>query len=169
MLCSDRRGFLAGLGALGLLVGCGFSPVYGPGGSGRALRGAVRADDPSSRADYQFVAAFEDLLGRPDGARFALAYAIDQRTVESGNIQNIGATRIQLFGTLEFTMTDIATGAEVASGQVANNTTYSTTGTQLATVTAAEDAELRLMRILAEALVTRLYTEPGLAAPATAA
>ena len=38
--------------------------------------------------------------------------------------------------------------------------------TQLSTLTAAEDAELRLMRMLAEGLITRLYTEPGLAAPA---
>ncbi|MCB1407471.1 MAG: twin-arginine translocation signal domain-containing protein [Rhodobacteraceae bacterium] len=169
MLCSDRRGFLAGLGALGLMAGCGFSPVYGPDGAGRALRGAVRADDPASRADFQFVAAFEDLLGRPESPRFALAYTIALRNVSSGDIQDIGATRIQRFGTLEFTVTELATGATVATGEVSNNTTYSTTGTQLATMTAAEDAELRLMRILAEALVTRLYTEPGLAAAATEA
>lgn len=164
MLCSDRRGFLAGLAALSLTGACGFRPVYGSGGLGAALRGAVRVDDPASRADFQFVSAFEDLLGRPDTPRFSLAYTITQDEVGGGILQNIGATRIQVFGTLDFTVTDLGTGAEVATGQVANNTTYSTTGTQLATLTAAEDAELRLMRILAEALVTRLYTEPGLAA-----
>jgi LPS-assembly lipoprotein len=163
MLLSNRRKILAGFGALSITAACGFSPVYGTNGAGRALRGAVRADDPVSRADFQFVSAFEDLLGRPNGARYALAYTITQTEVEAGDIQNIGATRVQLFGTLDFVLTDMNTGSEVATGQVANNTTYSTTSTQLATLTAAEDAELRLMRILAEALTTRLYTEPGLA------
>lgn len=164
MWLSDRRGFLASLAALGLAAACGFRPVYGPGGQGRALRGAIHLDDPVSRADFQFVSAFEDLLGRPNAPHYALAYVISLENIAGGTIQDIGATRIQRFGTLDFTVTDIATGAEVATGQLRNNTAYSTTTTQLATLRAAEDADLRLMRLLAEALVTRLYTEPGLAA-----
>ena len=166
MLLSDRRKFLAGLGALTLSAGCGFRPVYGTGGSGQALRGAVRADDPVSRADFQFVASFEESLGRPNSPRYALAYSITQEEVDGGILQNFGATRIQVFGTLDFTVTDLTTGAERATGQIRANATYSATSTQLSTTIAAEDAELRLMRMLAEGLVTRLYTEPGLAAPA---
>lgn len=162
MWLSERREFLAGLAALSLTGACGFRPVYGTGGPGRALRGAVRVDDPVSRADFHFVAAFEEALGSAIAPRFSLAYTITQNEVGAGVLQNIGATRVQVFGALDFTVTDLTTGTEVASGQVANNTTYSTTGTQLSTLTAAEDAELRLMRILAEGLVTRLYTEPGL-------
>lgn len=163
MWCSDRRGFLRLAGALSL-AGCGFRPVYGHGGTGRALRNAVRADDPVSRADFQFLHALEDLLGRPTAPRFALAYSIETRDVGGGVVQNFGATRVQLFGTLHFALTDLGTGATLAEGQVEGNTVYSTTGTQLSTLTAAEDASLRLMRILADALVTRLYTEPGIPA-----
>ncbi|GAB4262904.1 MAG: LPS assembly lipoprotein LptE [Pararhodobacter sp.] len=163
MSLSDRRKVLSGLAALGLLAGCGFRPVYGNGGTGRALRGAIRADDPVTRADFHFVSSFEDLIGRPDAARFALAYTIEQEEIGGGDLQNFGDTRIQLFGRLRYTVTDLATGAVRAEGEVRGNTAYSTTGTQLATLTAAEDAELRLMRMLAESLVTRLYTEPGLA------
>lgn len=161
-----RRGILALAlgGVLALGAGCGFSPVYGEHGAGRALRNAVRADDPVSRTDFQFVAAFEDLLGRPGAApRWSLAYSIETRDAGGGVLQNFGATRVQVFGTLDFSLTDSASGAEVASGRIEANTVYSTTGTQLSTLTAAEDASLRLMRMLAEALVTRLYTEPGLA------
>lgn len=164
MLCCDRRGFLAGLGALTLTASCDFRPVYGTQGNGRALRGAIRTDDPVSRADFQFVSAFEDLLGRPDAARYALAYTITQDDVGAGVLQGFGATRVQVFGTLAYTVTNLATGAQVAAGEVSNNTAYSATGTQFATRAAAEDAEVRLMRILAEAVVTRLYTEPGLTA-----
>ncbi len=167
MSSSDRRrlltGFAAGLG-LAALSGCGFRPVYGQGGAGRVLQGAVRADDPVSRADFQFLHAFEERLGRPTAPRFGLAYAIATREVGGGVVQNFGATRVQVFGTLDFTLTDLASRATLATGQVTGDTVYSTTGTQLATLTASEDAELRLMRLLADSLVTRLYTAPGLPA-----
>ena len=160
MWLSDRRAFVAG--GLALLAGCGFRPVYGPGGAGGALRGAVRLADPASRAEFHLVAAVEELLGRPDAARLALAYTLTQEQVGAGLVQGFGDTRVQVFGTLAYTVTDIATGAQRAQGSVTGNVAYSTTGTQLATLTAAEDAERRLMRMLAESLVTRLYTEPGL-------
>jgi LPS-assembly lipoprotein len=161
MWCCDRRAFVAGLAALAL-TGCRFEPVYGPGGAGQALMGAVRADDPVSRADYQFVAALEERLGRPVAPRYALGYRIARREVETGVIRGIGASRIQLHARLEFTLTETATGAQVAHGAVEADSAYSTTSTQLATLAAAEDAELRLMRMLADGLVTRLMTEPGL-------
>ncbi|WP_209427248.1 LPS assembly lipoprotein LptE [Pararhodobacter sp. SW119] len=161
MWCSDRRAFLAGLAAFAL-TGCRFTPVYGPGGAGRALMGAVRADDPVSRADYQFVAALEERLGRPVRAGYALSYRIGQSELETGVVRSLGPTRIQLSGTLDFVLTDAATGAQVASGRIVADSAYSTTSNQLTTLTAAEDAELRLMRMLVDGLVTRLMTEPGL-------
>lgn len=161
MWLSDRRAIL--LGALAL-AGCGFRPVYGEGGTGRALRHAVRAADPVSRADYQFVAAFEDLLGRPDSARHALTYAITTREMGGGRVSGFGDTRIQVFGALDYTLSPLAGGDALATGRIEGSTAYSTTGTQLASLTAAEDAHLRLMRLLAEGLVGRLLADPTLAA-----
>lgn len=162
MSLSERRTLLTGMGALLALAGCGFRPVHGRGGTGQALRGAIRLDDPVTRADFQLVQAVEDLLGRPDAARFSLAYTIEQEQVGAGRLQGFGETRVQIFGTLTYSVTDIDTGTLRAQGSVRGNVAYSTTATQLATQTAAEDAELRLMRMLAESLVTRLYVEPGL-------
>lgn len=159
----NRRGFLGLAGALAL-AGCGFTPVYGPGGAGTALRNAVRVDDPVSRSDFQFLRAVEEILGPPTAPRYALAYTIETEEVGGGDVQDFGATRVQIFGTAAFTLTDTASGQTVAQGEVAGNTAYSTTGTQLASFTAAEDAESRLMRMLADSVVTRLYTEPGLTA-----
>ncbi|WP_127108189.1 hypothetical protein [Pararhodobacter zhoushanensis] len=162
MSLSDRRKVLAGLGALALTGACGFRPVYGDGGAGRVLRNAVRADDPVSRRDYQFLHALEETLGRPTAPRFALAYTIAVREVGRGSVDDFGTTRVQLFGTVDFTLTDITSGTVLAQDQVLATGVYSTTGTQLATATAAEDADLRLMRMLADSLATRLYTEPGI-------
>lgn len=164
MWFSDRRRFLTGAAALAALSACGFRPVYGPDGAGTALRGAIRLDDPASAADYAFLAAFEDRLGRPTAPRYALAYRIEQSSTGAGIVQNFGATRVQVAGVVDYTVTDIATGRERAAGRVDASVSYSTTATQLASQAAAEDAEQRLMRMLADRLVTRIYTEPGLQA-----
>ena len=161
MWSSDRRGFLLAGGAAALLSGCGFTPVYGPRGAGGNLMGQVRADDPASRRDFNFVAAFEERLGRPSAPRYALAYAIDVRMLEGGARPGLGATRNQLRGRLDYALTD-AEGEEISAGQVRASAAYSLTDTQLATLTAREDAELRLMRMLADALVSRLMIDPAL-------
>lgn len=161
MLWSDRRGFLLTGGAVVLLAGCGFAPVHGPQGAGGNLMGTIRADDPVSRNDYQFVAALEERLGRPDAARFALAYAIHIGTLEGGILRGFGASRNQLRGRLDYVLTD-AGGEELTAGRLRASAAYSLTDTQLATLTAREDAELRLMRMLADSLVARLMTEPAL-------
>jgi LPS-assembly lipoprotein len=160
MSSSSRRAVLTGLGALAL-AGCGFTPVYAPGGTGRALRGAVRAADPVTRADFQFVAALEDLLGRPERARFDLDYRIAVTRLDAGRVQGLGATRVILTGRADYTLAEA--GLERARGHVSAEAVYSTTATQLATQTAAEDAELRLMRMLADALARRLLADPALA------
>lgn len=159
MWLSDRRAFLMGLAGLAGVAGCRFTPVYAPGGAGRALQGAVRADDPTLRHEYQFVAALEERLGRPEAPRFALSYRIAQRRIGGDS------ARVQLLGTLQYVLTDMATGAEVAEGRIDGDAGYSTTATQLAEQAAAEDAELRLMRMLADSLVLRLITLPALSAP----
>ena len=67
-----------------------------------------------------------------------------------------GATRIALLGRIDYALTDTASGETVASGNLRNVTNYSTTDNQLATQRAREDAEERLMRILADQVATRL-------------
>ena len=53
-------------------------------------------------------------------------------------------------------LTDSASGAEVTRGQVSTFTSYSTTGTTIATMSAEQDAHDRLARMLADQVVTRL-------------
>lgn len=146
---------LAGLMAFGAISACGFTPVYAPGGAGSILRGQVRAADPVNNADFDFVAALEERLGRPGGAaRFALDYQI--RTEERGGLD---ATRNTLFGNLRYVLRDSATGEVVSQGSLRNFTTYSTTDTQLSVRRAQEDAARRLMRLLADQVATRLLAD----------
>jgi len=172
MSSSDRRTVLAGLALGGLalsglgLSGCGFRPAHAPGGTGPALQGRVRARDPVTRGEFQFLAAFEDRLGRPADPQFALSYRIAVTRSEGGRIQGLGATRIVLSGRLDYTLDAVAgPGATPprAAGQVAAQTAFSNTASQLAAQTAEEDAEARLMRMLADALADRLLADPRLA------
>ncbi len=153
MLSSDRRVLLLGLLAL---PACGFTPAYAPGGPGQALRGHVRARDPSSSPEFDFVAAFEERLGRPSAPRFTLDYDIDLSERGAARVAGLGETRITRFGTIRYSLTDEATGETVTEGSLRNFTNYSTTDTQLATRRAEEDADQRLMRLLADQVAARL-------------
>lgn len=152
---SSRRKVMS-LGAAALvLAGCGFTPAYAPGGAGGKLRGQVRARDPRSDADFDFVTALETRLGRA-GARYALEYDIDITRRDSARVAGLGETRVSLIGTLRYRLAQADSGAEITAGSLRNFTNYSTTATQLATLRAREDAQARLMRILADQLATRL-------------
>ncbi len=148
-------------GSAGLLAGCGFTPVHGPQGAGGNLRGTIRAEDPVNRRDFQFVSAFEERLGRPVAPRFTLAYAIAITETERGTRRGEDATRSLMRGQLDYVLAH-PDGAELASGQVGASTAYSLTDTRLATLTAREDAELRVIRMLVDSLVARLMLEPAL-------
>jgi LPS-assembly lipoprotein len=155
MSLSDRRQILLALAALPLAA-CGFTPAYAPGGAGTALRGQVRANDPRTDLDFDFVAALEERLGRPQTQRYTLSYALATSERGSGEVVGLGVTRIALIGTVEYALTDATTGQVVVQDRVRSFTNYSTTATQLATLRAREDAERRLVRILADQVATRL-------------
>lgn len=156
MWSSERRMLLFTLAALPLVAACRFTPVHAPGGSGEALRGRVRADDPADRLAFAFVAALEDRLGRPREPRYDLAYEITVDERGGADVRDLGDTRHQIFGRIRFVLSDAASGDLIHDGMVQSFTAYSATATQLATRVAQEDAERRLMRILADQLVTRL-------------
>lgn len=155
MSSSDRRTLILGLLALPL-AGCGFTPAYAPGGPAAALQGAIRVDDPVDKAGFDLVERLEERLGRPQAPRYALAYRIETKPIGIAITPENAIRRYNLTGNVAFTLTDIATGAVVTQGRVGNFTSYSATGTTVSTLAAEEDAAYRLMRILADQMVTRL-------------
>lgn len=138
------------------VAGCGFSPVYAPGGPAEGLQGKIRVAEPTDRRAFDLTQRLEDRLGRGEDASLALSYLIDTREVGVGVSPTNAITRFNVIGTVEFTVTDRATGAVQTSGKVNNFTAYSTTGTTVSTRTAEIDALRRLMHILADQIVTQL-------------
>jgi len=157
MSCSDplrrRAVLLLGLGALSA---CSLAPVYGPAGAGPLLQNRIRPDDPATEAAHAFVARLEERLGRAPAPAYRLAYTLSTRSETAAATPVRSASRIRLMGTATLTVRDAASGAELHADKVEAFTAYSTTDTPLATRAAAEDAERRLMAMLADQAAMRL-------------
>lgn len=155
MLLPKRR-FLLALPLLALAA-CGFQPVYGPNGTGTALQNNVQVDAPDTAFTYTLVREIETRLGRPNAPRYALALTVT--TSEEGLAIDTAdnTTRYNLIGKVDFALRNLATGQIELSGNVENFTGYSATGSTVATLAAERDAQERLMTMLADQIVTRLY------------
>ncbi len=155
MSSSDRRIFLAGA-ALAALSGCGFTPVYGPGGSAEGLRGRIETTPPTNQVEFDLVERLEQRLGQPVAPDYRLETKIVISTQSLGLTIDAESTRVNVIGRVRFSLRDLRTGQVATSGAVQSFTSYSTTDTPFATQTAGGDAYARLMVILADDIVARL-------------
>lgn len=154
MSWSDRRVFL--LTGLAALAGCGFAPAYAPSGAASALRGAVALADPTDRDGFDFAARLEDRLGRATAPRFRLDWSVQTDPVGAGITPTGAITRYTLKGRASYALVAAGGGGTVTSGSVESLTSWSTSGSTVATLTAEQDARRRLMVILADQVVARL-------------
>ncbi|MEH7827688.1 LPS assembly lipoprotein LptE [Gemmobacter denitrificans] len=153
-----RRNFMTLAGAA--LAGCTFTPAYAPGGPAEALQGAIRVDDPNDKNGFDLVERLEERLGRPEQHRYALGYRISTESIGVGVTPENATTRYHLRGRIAWVLRDLD-GATLAEGEVASFTSWSATGPTVAGLAAEEDAAYRLMRILADQIVTRLVAISG--------
>ena len=160
MWSSDRRKFLVLAGALAL-AGCGFTPAYGPQGGGAALLGGVEADAPKTRDEFALVRRLSERLGPPGAARYRLAYKLSTETIGQAITPDNATTRYSLTGSSEYTLHDRGSDAVLLTGRVSSFTSWSATGSIVATQAAEADAHERLMRMLADQIVTRLLAQAG--------
>ncbi len=155
MWLSDRRKFL--LLGLAMLSGCGYRPVYGPGGVGNMLRGQVLARAPADDREFVLVHQLEQRFGRTRNARYGLDYRLELREAGLAITPAQETTRFHVLGKAGFVLHDRTTGSRLASGTVDSFTSYSATGTTVNTQAARDDAYRRLMVILADKIVSHLF------------
>ncbi len=142
------------------LVSCGFTPAYGPGSTGAQLRGQIAFGEPSDETTYILVRRLEERLGIAGDPAFDLSVVLDTREEGLAIDADGDIERYSLLGTARYTLTDSGTDEERATGEVSNFTSYSATGTTVATLAAQRDAQERLITILADMLVTHLIAQP---------
>jgi LPS-assembly lipoprotein len=144
------------------LTACGFSPVYGTDGSASVLLNSVLVDEPKTRDGYLLTKHLEQRLGRANDPRFGLDVKIASYQ-EALNINSEGnIERYNLIGSVDYTLRDTQTGQITASGKVNSFTGYSATGTTVATQAAQQDAQKRLMVILADLIIENLIATADL-------
>lgn len=143
------------------LMGCGFAPAFGPGGAAQGLQGRVRVADPNDKRGFDLVERLEERLGRPEAPRFDLNYTIVTRAETLGITPENAITRYHLTGVIDWTLISRESGQRATGGRVQGFTAYSATGSTVAGLSAEEDAAFRLMRILADQIVTRLIATSG--------
>ncbi len=143
------------------LAACGFTPIYAPGGSGSALQNTVLAAEPRDKAAFDLVERLEERLGPSDNPKYALTYKIALNTVGLGITTNNATTRYNLNGVVDWELTDVMTRARLTGGKAKNFTAYSATGSNVAVLAAQGDAAQRLMRIIADQIVSQLLATSG--------
>ena len=158
MSSSDRRTVLTLLAALPVAA-CGFVPAYGPNGPAKALMGRVRVDDPGDKRAFDLVARLEERLGRPEAPAYRLAYTVTTTNTALGITQTNAITRYNVTGHVDYTLRLAADDSVLISGTVQNFTSYSASGTVVSTAAAERDAYVRLMRLLADEIVTDMIAK----------
>ena len=135
---------------------CGFTPVYGTNGNASVLLNSVLVQEPKNREGYSLTKQIEKRLGRATDPRFKLGVTVT--TSEAAlNVDSTGNNnRYNVLGLVEYTLRDTQTGQIAASGRVDSFTGYSASGTTISAQAAKEDAQERLMIILADLLISNL-------------
>lgn len=144
-----RRAALLGALALGA---CGFVPVYGPDGSGAALRNKIAVETPTSVAGFRLGTALIERFGPTADAQYVLTVALSETRSAAAQTIVGDTTRFDLTGIAGWSLADLA-GAVVAQGEAQTFTSYSATGSTVATQTAERDARERLSLALADIIV----------------
>jgi LPS-assembly lipoprotein len=147
---------LSGAG-LSLLSACGFTPVYRQGGAAAGLFNQMTVPVVEGRFGFELRERLIERLGpaAPD-ARYRLAFDLDieSRDLVVNEVADI--IRYNLTGVADFTVTERRTNALLFRDKVKSLTAYSATSDTYPTTVAERAANIRLVRSLADLMVTRL-------------
>jgi LPS-assembly lipoprotein len=150
----SRRWVLAAA-AVGVAA-CGFTPALAPSGPAAELRGDIEVAAPNTRAGFILARQVEDRLGLPAAPAYRLRLEITEGAEVTGIPANRVTARANLLGRVDYSVVHIPSAQVVRQGSVQSFTGFSATSTTAATRAAAEDAQRRLMVLLADRLVAEL-------------
>ncbi len=152
-----RRAALLGLLAL---AGCGFTPAFGTGGASTPLRNAVSVTSPDTVAGFRLRSRLTDRLGATTVPKYLLNVTLRTEQTAAAITTEGDTTRINLRGFANWTLAD-NDGGVLLQGDTQSFTSYSATGSTVATQVAATDAQARLSIALADLIVADLKATAG--------
>lgn len=135
------------------LAGCGFAPIYGGDGG---VRGQVSFETDESVAGFRLRERLEERLGRSASPRYTLETTVSSSQRAAAITSEGDTSRLNIVGKATWSLVSLETGQVVDSGEVEAFTSYSATGSTIATQATSDDAEARLSVILADLIVSRI-------------
>ena len=144
--------------AMLFLAGCEFTPVYAPGATGAALSGSVTVAPAEDELQFILVRELENRLGPAGSPRYSLTTALSTRSERVSITADQDTNRFNLVGRARWSLIEDGSGAEIATGRADAFSSYSATGTTVATEAAERDAYRRLMVILADKIIIDVTT-----------
>lgn len=154
-----RRTFVLGAASILALGACGLKPSLAPSSAAADLYGRLTVKEPDSRDQYVFVRQIEDRVGANPGADLELEYTFDIGRTSQGITSDQSTSRYLLSGQTTYVLRSKSSGAAVAQGAVTAISSYSATGSTVATRAARNDAYERLMVQMADLVLSRLTAE----------
>lgn len=136
---------LAALACAALVGACGFTPLYATPGVTPALT-RIAVATPDGRTGHFLREQLDDQLATDHRAepRYRLALHYDETRFERGLRIDNTADRYEVNLRVDWTLTDVATGAAITAGQVNPAVTYDSADQPYAGVTANLDAQERV-------------------------
>ncbi len=125
-----------------LLAACGFTPLYATPGLSKGLS-AVEVVAPQGRVAFLMRQDLDDALGRDKTA--APEWRLDLNVVQSRDprglrLDNV-AERYAVTVTVEYTLTSVATGKAVHTGQVTSQVSYDAADAPYAGIAARQNTQ----------------------------
>jgi LPS-assembly lipoprotein len=132
---------LAGATAVG---GCGFTPLYATPGLSKGLS-SIQVEAPNGRVAYLVRESLDDDLARDKDATpaYRLDFTVDQTRDPRGLTINDYAQRYQVGVTIDYTLTDLATGQVVHHGKAVSDVSYDAANDPYAGIAARQDSQQR--------------------------
>jgi LPS-assembly lipoprotein len=136
---------LATLGLAPALGGCGFTPLYASPTVASGLP-AIQVVAPQGRVAYLLREDLDDALGRDKDAppAWRLEFTLKQTRDPRGLTSNDVAERYDLGLTVNYTVTSVATGKVVHTGEVATQVFYDAANQPYAGIAARQNSQERV-------------------------
>ena len=141
-------------GILFLISACGFSPVYTKQNSAN-LTGKISVQEPNTQNDFVFYSQLTNRF-REGGSKYILNYAINTSKKDSGLNFDGTVHRVEISGSVSFSLIDTETGVELLSDKEEVFLSYSNFGSTAAVLNADRTTNKQLVVLLANQVADRI-------------